>query len=147
MPTPLCDVYKLAGSLDMQLVTPELHPSNDFYGFAALLKRYAGVLPEYQIKAVIEHGPTMGFGIWDVDVKSKLPAILPMSCYRVQFLKKKTAQAIIPIGPMITYAEHYLSNEELQKEKKGLGKIFSHFLHTQPIMLIQNTMCMPIAGF
>gem|GEM_PF-106570 len=122
MPTPLCDVYKLAGSLDMQLVTPELHPSNDFYGFAALLKRYAGVLPEYQIKAVIEHGPTMGFGIWDVDVKSKLPAILPMSCYRVQFLKKKTAQAIIPIGPMITYAEHYLSNEELQKEKKRIGK-------------------------
>jgi glycosyltransferase involved in cell wall biosynthesis/predicted SAM-dependent methyltransferase len=122
MSTPMHDIYNLSGLLDKQLVTPELHQSNDFYGFASLLKSYAGISHDYQIKAVIEHAPIMGMFIWDVDVQSKLPAILPMSHYRVQFLKKKVNKAIIPIGPMITYAQHYLSEENLKKEKQRIGK-------------------------
>ena len=44
-------------SKDRLLVTDELHSSNDFYGHATILKKYAQIQPEYQIKAAIEHGP------------------------------------------------------------------------------------------
>ncbi|MCX8045020.1 MAG: hypothetical protein N3B18_12945, partial [Desulfobacterota bacterium] len=127
MKTPLHEIATLAGSLETELKTAEIHKSNDFYGFASVLKKYAGVPDTYQIKAAIEHGPLMGNCIWDNDIEAPLPAIFPMSRCRRMFLNKKTDKPVIPIGPVITYAEGYLSMEELRNEKQKLGRTLVAF--------------------
>ena len=100
-------------SKDRPLVTPELHSSNDFYGHATILKKYAQIQPEYQIKAAIEHGPFLPGWAWDVDFKSSLPAMLVYGVHRYPVLKEKINKALFPIGPIIRYAPHFLDNHTL----------------------------------
>jgi len=116
-------------SKDRPLVTSELHSSNDFYGHAALLKKYAGIPSNYQIKAAIEHGPFPPGRVWDVDFKSSLPAMLVYGAYRYPTLKEKTNKALFPIGPIIRYAPHFLDNHTLSLEKQRIGETLLVFPH------------------
>jgi predicted SAM-dependent methyltransferase len=109
-------------SKDRPLVTPELHPSNDFYGHATILKKYAQIQREYQIKAVIEHGPFLPDWVWDVDIKFPLPAMLVYGAYRYPILREKTNKALFSIGPIIRYASHFLDKHTLGMEKQRIGK-------------------------
>jgi len=116
-------------SKDRKLVTPELHKPNDFYGHAVLLKKYAGIPSNYQIKAAIEHGPFQPGNAWDIDLKSPLPAMLVYGAHRYPILKEKTNKALFSIGPIIRYAPHFSDNHALSMEKQRIGKTLLVFPH------------------
>lgn len=104
------------------LMTPELHKSNDWYGHATILKKYAGINNDYAIKAAIEHGSFFGHFIWPQDLNQSLSSIITFSKKRAEFLRKKTHKEIFSIGPYIHYANQHLSKKKLQKEIKRLNK-------------------------
>ena len=115
------ELYNLAP--DRPLSTPEIHSPNDFYGHATTLKKYAGLPAEYQIKAVIEHGAYGGSGhAWDVEVNAPLPSLFSFASARHLILKKRTSKALFSIGPMLSYAPHFLGADVLNLEKRRLGK-------------------------
>ena len=58
---------------DRELVTSEIHESNDFYGQASVLKRYAGLPLRYSLKAVLEHAPVVQDNMWQHDRGARLP--------------------------------------------------------------------------
>lgn len=109
-------------SEDRELITPEIHNSNDYYGHATILKNYAKIPINYPIKASIEHGPGLDNHSWQFDIKEKLPTIIAFSKRRFQTLKKETNKAIFSIGPIIQYAQNILSEEEFKKIKDKLGR-------------------------
>lgn len=86
------------------LVTSELHASNDFYGHARLLKRYAGV-PRYRsLKAVIEHGINFQDHEWSIDLASGLPVFLVAGEERARRVSSTAACSAVAIGPLVLYA-------------------------------------------
>ncbi|PKM82378.1 MAG: hypothetical protein CVU89_05080 [Firmicutes bacterium HGW-Firmicutes-14] len=109
-------------SADRPLLTPEIHQPNDFYGHAAILKKYAGFFPDYKVKAVIEHAPRLGADPWKPDLEALLPAIFVSAPYRFHFFRKFTKRDLYAIGPMISYTIGLLNHEEIESEKRRLGK-------------------------
>ena len=107
---------------DIPQVTNEIHKPNDYYGHATNLKKYARCTPEYQIKASMEHGASVGNYVWDVDLNTPLPAIITLSSYRCHLLRKQTRKALFAIGPSLRYAPHLLDSHSLESEMKRLGK-------------------------
>lgn len=100
-----------------------LHPSNDFYGNATILKRYAGIKEPYPLRAAIEHGIFLGENFaWNVDLCSPLPGLITLSNYRRDILKTKTNKSILAIGPYIHYASPHMDAASLAKEKERLGR-------------------------
>lgn len=90
---------------DRELVTPELHASNDFYGHAALVKRYVGRPALSALKVAIEHGVILNDYVWDNDVTSDMPLFLCANPRRAElFTAKGTRTRAVPIGPMPYYA-------------------------------------------
>lgn len=92
---------------DRELVTPEIHQPNDFYGHARILKKYLGIHPFYSLKVAIEHGPTLSEYIWDADLNSPCPVFLcandlSRGLYSKRCEPGKQAHAI---GPLIHYLE------------------------------------------
>lgn len=118
------NIFELSKNIPLGLfvlTTPELHKSNDWYGHATLLKKYAGLPNVYRIHAAIEHGPFFGNFIWPQDIENSLPAIITFSKTRAQILIKKTHKKIFSIGPYIHYANYYATKRRLATEKKKLG--------------------------
>lgn len=122
MSTQLFEENIRALSADRELRTEELYEPNDYYGHAALLKYYAGYPPEYQIKASIEHGPTITDYVWEKDVTAPLPIVLFPAAYRQKILQQHTTKPLVAIGAFIAYATPHRSEELLQQAKKKLGK-------------------------
>lgn len=93
----------LAGA--RRLVTGELHPPNDFYGQATVLKRYAGQPGSVSLPLVFEHGVMLGDGVWAADVGAGLPTILCPSPRRSALIEVRSpAITATPVGPPIAYA-------------------------------------------
>ncbi len=107
---------------DRPLSSSEIHLPNDFYGNATILKEYAQFPPEYQIKAVIEHGLSLGDSAWDADVNAPLPGIFCWGEHRYPVFRRRTGKALFAIGPIMSYASHYLDEETLNSEKRRLGR-------------------------
>ncbi len=103
------------------LATPEIHKSNDWYGHANALKKYAGADPNYHIKGLIEHGIFFGNYIWTQDHDSNLPIALTFSQKRKDVIEKNSNKKAFAIGPYIHYAKDYLEEEEFNLELKRLG--------------------------
>ncbi len=123
---------------DRELKTPEHHTANDFYGHAHTLKVYCGLAPEYQIKAAIEHAPTLGEFVWGPDQSCEFPTILSFSPARFNQIRERSAKALFAIGSPILYAKSALTQEALAHERQRLGRsllVFpshsSHFLKIQ----------------
>lgn len=106
--------------------TNELSPINDWYGHAKNLKKFLGLSETYQFKFIIEHGLYFSTQIADIELESDLPTFVTYSPFRVKVLKKVRPFAF-GIGPFIHYAKHYLSDIQLKKEKKRLGKTLLFF--------------------
>lgn len=87
------------------LVTPELHPSNDYYGNATLLKRHAGLRPRATLHAAVEHGIVLGDFVWEADLASGLPVMLCASSARAATIAPSLpdGMGVVPIGPLIHY--------------------------------------------
>ena len=109
-------------SKDRPLVSPEIHNPNDFYGHAAILKKYVGMSYNYQVKAVIEHGAFLPGFVWDVDINCPLPSMFVFSPLRYPIITRSCRKALFSLGPMIHYAPHYLDSEALENAKQRIGK-------------------------
>lgn len=89
---------------DRPLATSEIHAPNDFYGQAAVLKKYAGLPDRYPLKAVLEHGLFFDDWIWDVDRSARLPLFFSNSKFRSEIHRRETGKPSIPIGFGYLYA-------------------------------------------
>lgn len=121
------DIENLSKHINMfSPYTNEIQPVNDWYGHATILKKFLGLPQTYQFKFIIEHGTYFSDQVADIELESDLPSFVTYSPYRASVLKryKKYTYAI---GPFIHYANHYLSEEELRKEKKRLKKTILFF--------------------
>lgn len=119
------DIDKLSHHLPLPiyfLLTPEIHKSNDWYGNATVLKRYAGLDNDYVIKAAIEHGSSPSRIIFDQDAFCPYPSIITYSKKRALGVERITRKRMYSIGPYIYYAPYLLSKSENIKEKKRLGR-------------------------
>ncbi len=123
----LADVEGLSKHINMfSPYTNELQPVNDWYGHATILKKFLGLPQTYQFKFIIEHGTFLANQVADIELESNLPSFVTYSPYRAKVLKKHK-QYTYAIGPFIHYAPHYLTQEQLKKEKKRLGKTVLFF--------------------
>ncbi len=124
---PLTDIENLSKHINLfSPYTNELQPVNDWYGHASTLKKFLGLPQNYQFKFIIEHGTYFSDQVADVELEVDLPSFLTYSPYRAKVLKR-VKKYTFAIGPFIHYANHYLSEEELRKEKKRLGKTVLFF--------------------
>lgn len=107
---------------DRELRTPEIHTQNDFYGNAAILKRYAGLPSDYSLKTVVEHSPMYPGVHWHVDMEAHMPGFITSSPKSLSYIYKKSKKLGIAIGPCIAYAQSTLSDKEKDFWKKKLKK-------------------------
>lgn len=114
------DIRTLAA--ERERATVELYEPNDYYGHAALLKRYVEYPADYQIKASIEHGPTITDYVWKNDVTETLPAIFFPAAYRQSILQQHTTKPLFSLGAFIAYAKPHVQEETLRQIKEELGK-------------------------
>jgi len=91
---------------DRPLATPELHQPNDFYGYAHVLKRWAGWPSRKPLPAAVEHGIPLQREIWELDLQSILPTLFCASSARAIEYEATAAvgRVAVPIGPPIAYA-------------------------------------------
>jgi len=115
-------------SLDRPLSTGEIMKTNDFYGHATMLKRYAGLPNDYQMKAVIQHGIYMLEPYWNVEIEAPLPVMLIPASDPVFLLRRKTNKALFAIGPCIHYASDGHTESDFENPRQQTGKILTVFL-------------------
>lgn len=106
---------------DRPLLTGELHEPNDFYGLATVLKAYCSIPNQYQLKAALEHAPTLGDFVWGPDLNACIPSIFCFSPERFKLIRKKSLKSLFAIGSPIQYAQGILSQAEVRREKARLG--------------------------
>ena len=124
---PITEVENLSKHINMfSPYTDELQPVNDWYGHATILKKFLGLPQTYQFKFIIEHGTYFSDQVADIELESDLPSFVTYSDFRAKILKKYRHYTYA-IGPLIHYAPHYLTEEQLNKEKKRLGKTILFF--------------------
>lgn len=109
-------------STDIPLITGETYTHNDYYGHATVIKKFAGYPPKQQIKAAIEHGPYFSDYVWEKDLDAILPGILCFSTLRHTILTQATHKYIMPIGPIMAYADCSIDAEEMKREKLRLNR-------------------------
>ncbi len=114
--------------------TPEIHPPNDWYGHATILKKYVGLKEDYQFKFILEHGLYLNDQVDTLDVEANLPTIITYSNYRRDILKNYRKH-VFSIGPFIHYAKSFLSNSQIRTKRKKDGKVLLFFpAHSTPII-------------
>lgn len=124
---PITSVENLSKHINMFFpYTSEIQPVNDWYGHATTLKKFLGLPQTYQFKFIIEHGTFFSDQVADIELESNLPSFVTYSTYRAKILKKYRLHTYA-IGPLIHYVSHYLTEDELRKEKKRLGKTILFF--------------------
>ena len=122
-----CDLKKL--TQDRALHTPELHSSNDFYGHAFILKRYAGLPTTYSTKLAIAHGPQRPGGWWEHDLNAALPGYCVSSELARQAAKSaRPDKEVFAMGPLIAYASPIWEPQQAAALKSRLGKSLLCFL-------------------
>lgn len=118
---------------DRPLITPEIHEPNDFYGQAAVLKKYADFPAHYPLKAVLEHGLFFDDWMWDVDRSARLPLYFSSSAHRARIQTRETGRASIPIGYGFLYAMSLFrtihGSEESMDIRRGTIVFPSHSTH------------------
>ncbi len=107
---------------DRALQTPEIHSQNDFYGNAAILKRYAGLPTGYALKVVTEHAPQYPGMQWHVDLEARVPGFITSSTKSLSYIYKNSGKLGYAVGPYIAYAQNILPAKERTAWKKKLGK-------------------------
>lgn len=123
----LTDVESLSKHINMFFpYTSGIQPLNDWYGHATTLKKFLGLPQTYQFKFIIEHGTFFSDQVADIELEANLPSFVTYSTYRAKILKKYRLHTYA-IGPLIHYASHYLTEDELRKEKKRLGRTLLFF--------------------
>lgn len=112
---------------DRDLITPELHASNDFYGHASLLKQYANRSGLSALKVAIEHGVILNDYVWNVDLESGMPLFLCANARRAAlFDAKRRHGRAVAIGAI----PHYLRRSPRRMPARKILLAFpSHSSH------------------
>lgn len=119
---PFTNIERLSKNINIFApYTKEIHRSNDFYGHATILKKYLKLNNNYQFKFVIEHGITLDNQIVKLEQQSPFHAVLVSSLKR-KHVWEKTGYQSFAIGPYIFYANCLLNSQQIQNERKRLGK-------------------------
>ncbi len=131
----MTDINELAKPISMFApFTREIHPANDWYGHAHILKNFLGLPQSYQFKFILEHGLYLNDQIDPIDSETDLPSFVTYSVYRKNILTKYREFAF-SIGPFITYAKSLLTDKQIEAEKKRLGKSVLFFpAHSTPVI-------------
>lgn len=105
------------------LTTNELYIHNDFYYNALILKKFAGINEDDYIRAAMEHAPYIADDyFWQCDVDAPFNSIIVSSNYRKEVLSKVCDKDVLVVGPYLAYTEGLLSKQEIEKERKRLGR-------------------------
>lgn len=100
----------------------EYYVRNSFYGHSFILKRYSKY--KGKVNATIEHGLYFGDVFMDDEtINNPLNSIITFSSYRTNKIASRCSFNTYAIGPYIAYASNVLSQEEVLKAKKELGKM------------------------
>jgi hypothetical protein len=121
-------------SRDRDLVTTEIHPENDFYGQASIIRKYTGY--NAPIKVVYEHSIAIHDIIWNIDKNSDLKIAFVSSKFRLEVYKKQQPRKItFNIGSVLNYAialsdpSFVKNNFKPTEERKGSIYFPSHSTH------------------
>jgi hypothetical protein len=90
--------------VDRPLRTREIFKQNDFYGQAAVLKRYAGLPQAYRLKGVLEHGIVLDDLMCAEERDARLATIFSCSARRAALHERHTRKRTVPIGFGYLYA-------------------------------------------
>ena len=118
---PLTDLEALTKDIPHETHTIyEINGVNTFYGIAQTIKHYVGFPESYSLKVNYTH---MFYGRpWCGDLDNRLPICLVWSdAMREEFLKC-TKKPVITVGPPIVYAPNLYSDQEIEAEKRRLGR-------------------------
>ncbi len=116
---------------ERELDTSELHATNDFYGKASVIKRFAGHSEQDSHKAVLEHGINLDDQMWDHDRDSELPTIFSPSLWRAGIHQKLSAKNSFPIGFGYLYAMELMeAKADPVENRNGTIAFPCHSTHT-----------------
>jgi hypothetical protein len=116
---------------DRPLRTAEIHVSNDFYGQASVLKRYARLPQFYSLKGVLEHGIHLGDQLQKHDRDARLPMVFCASTSRAALHRQGTPKRAVPIGFGFLYAKQLVEQTySLDREPHGTLAFPCHSTHT-----------------
>ena len=102
-------------------IPAETYWPNSNYGFARILKEYAGYPPDTPVNAVIPHGVYLdGTHIFPGEVVAPVPAVLSYPRYRSRLWWKTTRKTVIPSASPFVYALEMFRFPERERE----GTIF-----------------------
>jgi len=96
--------------------------NNTWYQHGLTIKNYAGFDDNFKMPATIEHGLILNHYITQYEVDNNIPLVLTYANHRIADYKRVCDKDVIAIGPYIHYAEPLLTEKEIIKEKKRLGK-------------------------
>lgn len=112
------DYEELIKPLDFYPFVP--HKENNLYGNGSVIQ---SSFPHLDFSVTtIEHGLYIGSLVPSRHLKSRFKNIITFSEYRKNFIRTKTDQNIITVGPYINYAKPLYSSEKIKSKKKKLGK-------------------------
>lgn len=138
-------LYRL--SKNRELETTEYHVTNDYYGNAATLKKFAGLSNLYSIKAAVEHGPELSRGstVWSCDTKSLVPGFIVCAQQRVSSLRAATNKMLFAVGSFVQYASLCVSEQEFIEERKRCGRTLllmpGHSTHWNEVLFDIDKSC------
>lgn len=104
---------------DRELATPEAHVTNDFYGQASVIKRFAGIDEESSLPVVLEHGINLDDQMWDHDRDADMPMILSPTKWRADVHHKLSGKPTAPIGFGYLYAIKLVDQQLIDQRKRA----------------------------
>ena len=104
----------------------EVYRGNSFYGAGRAMREYANV--STSLKACIEHGLYLGSYTNPLELDdSGLPAVVTYGPVRARHIHDSSGTPILTVGPYIAYAESYLSEVQMMRAKRMLGRTLLAF--------------------
>lgn len=119
-------------------ITVERFNPNDFYGHAAVLKRYCGLPPEFILPGVHPHGPSISDFVWDYEVKHPLRNLLLVSESQRPFYAKICDKPATVIGSPLYYALRLIQAEVAALKANAAGTVVFPFHSTHHVTVEFN---------
>jgi hypothetical protein len=107
---------------DRKLVTSEHHPATDFYGHAAVFKRFAGKRMDRSLRVSIEHGVRFDLSYWAGDYSAGQTVSFVPSRWRKDVLHGQVDKVIRAVGPYIHYTPGLYPAEDVARVCQKMGK-------------------------
>jgi hypothetical protein len=114
---------KFSLAADRSQNTVEPHFPNDYYGHAEVLKAYVGMSLSERLPVSIMHGIRFSGETWAHDFWRLHRIGFVFSPLHAKQMTPKVRQTLVPVGPMILYAQGFWDNSEMEEVRKRYGRI------------------------